>query len=80
MAESATPESEKENLSYRIRRDAGGAFGWLRATWREKRLVRWLTYALLAFFVVLAIGWTVMVRNLPSAEKLLDYQPPLPTM
>ena len=78
MAESPSPENE--NISYRIRRDAGGALAWLRNSWREDALFRRIVYVLVAILAVFLLIWTVFTRNLPSADKLLDYQPPLPTM
>src|SRR5262249_29847890 len=48
--------------------------------WREKRWFRWLSYVFVLLFLAIAAFWFVLTRNLPSAEKLLDYQPPLPTM
>ncbi|RZK02651.1 MAG: penicillin-binding protein [Novosphingobium sp.] len=78
MAENAS--SDGENLNYRIRREASGAWGWLRGTWREKRWVRWLGYAGGGFLAIFIAAWLLVARDLPSADKLLDYQPPLPTI
>jgi len=78
MAESASPENE--DLRYRIRREAGGIVARTRKNWREKRWFRWAGYALALFLIVFGLFWIVLTRNLPSADKLLDYQPPLPTM
>lgn len=50
------------------------------ALWREHRVVRiagWLLVALLALYALL---WLLVARDLPSADRLLSYQPPLPTM
>ncbi len=78
MADSAAPDGE--NLNYRIRREASGALGRLRGLWREKRWFRWLGYACgLGLIMVIAL-WFLVARDLPSADKLLDYQPPLPTI
>jgi penicillin-binding protein 1A len=44
---------------------------------------KWLRRAgYLAAFLVACYGvvWVAVIRNLPSADKLLTYQPPLPTM
>ncbi len=76
MAES----SSEENVHYRVRREARGALAWLREKWRDKRWFRWLSYLVGAALVVYFLVWVTIARNLPSAEKLLDYQPPLPTM
>ena len=68
------------NLRFRIRRDASGLFSWFRQNWREKRWFRLTGYALGAFLVMMLLLWLVVLRSLPSADKLLTYQPPLPTM
>jgi penicillin-binding protein 1A len=78
MAESAAPDGE--NLHYRIRREASGAWAWIRGAWRERRWFRWLSYAAGFFFIVTVAAWLLIARNLPSTEKLLTYQPPLPTI
>jgi penicillin-binding protein 1A len=73
------PKSETP-LSYRIRRDAGGALDWFRRNWREHRWFRLAGWAFGALLLVYLAVWFTIGRNLPSAEKLLSYQPPLPTM
>ena len=73
-------ESSSENVRYRLRREAGGALNWFRENWRDKRWFRLVGYLLGAFVLLYFIVWVTIARNLPSAEKLLDYQPPLPTM
>ena len=78
MAESAS--SENDDLRYRIRREASGLLAGFRRVWREKRLFRWLCYVVMIAIVVAGIAWFSLTRNLPSADKLLDYEPPLPTM
>ncbi|HEY0960172.1 MAG TPA: transglycosylase domain-containing protein [Novosphingobium sp.] len=78
MAESA--KSENEDLRYRIRREATGLWSNVRRRWRESRWFRRLGYLGLAGVVALVLLWIAVARDLPSAEKLLDYQPPLPTM
>jgi penicillin-binding protein 1A len=60
-------------------RGAGSRFGAvLRNAW-SRRWVRIL--AILAMMPVIAycLLWLIFARNLPSAESLLTYQPPLPT-
>jgi penicillin-binding protein 1A len=78
MADSASPESE--NLHYRIRREASGAWASLAGHWRERRWLRWLSYLSGAGLTVFIGAWLIIARDLPSTEKLLDYQPPLPTI
>ncbi|WP_284126333.1 penicillin-binding protein 1A [Parerythrobacter aestuarii] len=72
--------SSIEAIRYRIRREATGAINWVKRQWRESRWFRWamiLLGLLLAAWIVL---WAVLARDLPDAEKLLDYEPPLPTV
>jgi penicillin-binding protein 1A len=78
MADDTAPAAP--DSTYRIRRDASGAWAWAQRNWREKRLFRWAGYAGGAMLVLFVVLWISVVRNLPSADKLLDYQPPLPTM
>ena len=78
MSDSASPENETAN--YRIRREAGGALAALRGAWRERRWLRRIGYALGAVVLMFVGLWFFVARDLPSADKLLDYQPPLPTI
>jgi penicillin-binding protein 1A len=78
MAEDAA--SGTGDFRYRIRREAGGAVAWLRQTWAERPWFRKLGYALIGLFAVFIMLWLVVASNLPSPKKLLDYQPPLPSM
>ncbi|MGN6496120.1 MAG: penicillin-binding protein 1A [Tsuneonella sp.] len=65
---------------YRIRRDTSGALAWFRENWRERRGFRWATVVLGGLLALWIIGWAVLGRGLPDASKLLEYEPPLPTM
>src|SRR5690606_35550419 len=47
--------------------------------WRSKRWVRRAGYALLALVLVAFAGWALLARDLPDAERLLVYEPPLPS-
>ena len=76
MANTSMPD----NLRYRVRRDANGFFSAMRENWRDKRWFRRAGYALGALLIVWLLLWALVLRNLPSADKLLTYQPPLPTM
>ena len=78
MADSASPESD--DARYRIRRHAGGGLAWLRNLWRSSRWFRWLSVLAVIVAAPLLAFWFVLTRDLPSADKLLDYEPPLPTM
>ena len=72
--------SSNDNLRYRIRRNAGGFVATMRDSWRERRWFRRAGYALGILLVLWLLLWLIVLRNLPSADKLLVYQPPLPTM
>ncbi|MBV1917431.1 MAG: transglycosylase domain-containing protein [Sphingomonadaceae bacterium] len=78
MAETAS--SGPENVRYKIRRFAGGAIAWFKEIWNGKWWFRPLVYASGVLVLAVLAFLFVLTRNLPSAEKLLDYQPPLPTM
>lgn len=78
MSDSAP--SDSENLRYKVRREAGGFLFQLREQWRTRRWFRWLIIAGGALLAALLVFWTVLSRDLPSADKLLDYHPPLPSM
>ncbi len=85
------PEAENQPDSFRlrIRREAGGLlaglratrFGeWFRARWETSKNFRRICYAIGVLFVLWLLLWVTVLRTLPSADKLLTYQPPLPTM
>jgi penicillin-binding protein 1A len=78
MADSASPDGE--NLHYRVRREASGVLARLRQAWREKRWFRWLGYAAGLGLLVFGVLWILVGRDLPSTDKLLTYEPPLPTV
>ena len=72
--------SKFESLSYRIRRDASGAVASFKNSWREKRWFRWGVIFLGLFLTAWLIGWALLARDMPDAESLLEYEPPLPTI
>lgn len=80
---------QAESIRLRIRREAGGVLTWLRdhrlgqwfaTNWRASRRFRLAGYALGAMLLLYLVVWAAVLRNLPSADRLLSYQPPLPTM
>jgi len=95
-------DNSDETAHYRIRRDAGGPFAWLRrgagavtaalsrfAAWyrsgwrsggKRGKLFRAGAIALALVAALYGVVWATVLRTLPSAETLVDYQPPLPTM
>ncbi|KHK91177.1 penicillin-binding protein 1A [Novosphingobium malaysiense] len=73
-------EPQSADATYRVRREPSGAMAAFATTWREHKWWRRFAYLCLAGFVCLAGFWIVLTRDLPDASKLLEYQPPLPTM
>ena len=78
MAE--TDQSTRDYIRYRIRRDASGIVSWARESWHAKRWFRWGSVALGVFVVIWIVAWSVLAAGLPDARRLLDYEPPLPSV
>ncbi|NLR70194.1 penicillin-binding protein [Novosphingobium sp. ERN07] len=53
---------------------------WYRTKWRASRWFRLGNYLAGAVLVGWFVLWVTVIRLLPSADSLLTYQPPLPTM
>ncbi|MEQ1508840.1 MAG: transglycosylase domain-containing protein [Sphingopyxis sp.] len=86
--------ASSSSLSLRLTREAQG-FGaglWLTAKqvmaivaaffarhW-PRRWFRWLSYATAFGFVAILALWVLVARDLPDAQQLVNYQPPLPTI
>ncbi|WP_260923629.1 penicillin-binding protein 1A [Novosphingobium sp. 9] len=69
---------------YTLRRKGGGRFGGLTgriaASWKRRKWLRRFSYVFLAGLLAFTGFWIVFTRDLPDANTLLTYQPPLPTM
>ena len=72
-------ETESGNISYKLTREVGGLWEKLQKLWLI-RWFRWLSYAALAALLFMLLLWVFVVRNLPNAEALLEYESPLPTV
>ena len=72
-------ESGPNNISYNLTRSAGGLWEKLQLYWQGKWFRR-AVYALAALLVGWLILWAVLLRTLPDAEALIEYQSPLPTV
>ena len=82
MSDQAEPAADPDagDVTYRIRRDGGGALRSFGAVWRRRKWLRRFVYLVLLGLVGLGVFWIILTRDLPSTDKLVDYQPPLPTM
>ncbi len=69
-----------QNQHLRIRRDASGLVERFRSRWAQSWFFRKLAIGLIGLALLSLLLYVMVLRNLPSAERLLDYQPPLPTM
>src|SRR6476620_1290800 len=47
--------------------------------WWARKWVRWMAWAAAGLFAIFAAMWVYFASGLPSSEKLLAYQPDLPT-
>jgi penicillin-binding protein 1A len=70
--------SEKVSFKLRLSRETSGVMARLRKNWL-KRWFRWGCYLLGAGLLFLLLLWVLVIRNLPNAATLANYQPPLPT-
>ncbi|MDT0507763.1 transglycosylase domain-containing protein [Novosphingobium sp. MMS21-SN21R] len=78
-------EEIQEQSRFAALRESGlarwrSASAWYRAKWHDSRRFRLANYVLGALLAVWFVVWLTVARGLPSADKLLTYQPPLPTM
>ena len=75
-----TDQSTSEYFRYRIRRDARGVATWFKQNWHGKWWFKWGAGGCGAFVVLWIVGWTVLASGLPDANRLVDYEPPLPSV
>ncbi len=53
---------------------------WYAENWAQSKRFRVINYLLAVFLAANLLVYVTVIRNLPSADTLLTYQPPLPTM
>mgnify|MGYP002783788383 CR=1 FL=1 len=72
-------ESAPTNVRYKLSRSAGGLWEQLQANWQKKwfRLGAYAVGGLVLGYILL---WAVLLRNLPDADALVEYESPLPTV
>lgn len=71
-------EQAETSFSVKLRREATGFAGAIRRA-LSKRRFRWPLYFLGLMLAAIIAFWFIFLRDLPSAESLLDYEPALPT-
>jgi len=64
---------------YSLRRE-DGPLARAGAVWRERPWLRRAGYAALAAVATIGVSWALLARDLPDAERLLHYEPPLPSV
>ncbi len=83
MADADTALSPSRALRLRLTRDAGGAAsavgGWFARRW-PNRWFRRAVYVVGGGLFALFLLWAFLARDLPDADSLLEYQPPLPSI
>ncbi|MBB3940154.1 penicillin-binding protein 1A [Novosphingobium fluoreni] len=82
MSDQVEPGADPDagDVTYRIRREGGGVFRSAVAAWKRRPWLRRFAYVCLAGLLGLGVFWVILTKDLPSTDKLADYQPPLPTM
>ncbi len=74
-----TPEQTQTSVSYKLTRSAGGLWERIQLYW-QRRWFRWGSYVLGVGLLFSAVLWFTVIRNLPDANALLEYESPLPTV
>ncbi len=69
-----------EYARYRLNRDLRGAGAWLLEKWHASIWYKLVAIAIAAFLALWVAVFFWLASDLPDAEKLLDYQTPLPTV
>jgi penicillin-binding protein 1A len=72
-------EPASTNISYTLTREAGGLWARLQKMW-QKKWFRWLSYLGALALLFLLLLWVFVIRNLPNAATLAEYESPLPTV
>jgi penicillin-binding protein 1A len=84
MAEAEpAPAATARSFRLRLTRDAGGVVqsvrDWFGARW-PSRWFRIIVYTISGGLLALLLLWAFIARDLPDADSLLEYQPPLPSI
>jgi penicillin-binding protein 1A len=69
-----------DQFRYRIRRNASGLAAWLRERWQSRTRLGVVLIALAVIVTLIVLAWAALLRGLPDANGLVDYETPLPTV
>ncbi len=69
-----------EYVRYRLNRDLGAAGAWLLEKWRSSIFYKLAAIAIAGLVLLWIAMFVWLASDLPDAEKLLDYETPLPTV
>ncbi len=69
-----------DQFRYRIRRNASGLAAWLRERWQNRTRLGVVLIALAVIVTLIVLAWAALLRGLPDANGLVDYETPLPTV
>jgi len=72
-------DTDSDNLTYKLERETNSFRERVEKLWK-KRWFRLLTGLIVLALIAWLIIWLLFARNLPDAESLAEYEPPLPTM
>jgi len=75
-----TEQTHLEYVRYRIQRDLAGARAWFVDGWRNSWLFKLGAALMVLLLIIWAATWFWLVRDLPDAESLVDYETPLPSV
>ncbi|KPP96600.1 penicillin-binding protein 1A [Erythrobacter sp. HL-111] len=67
-------------VRYRLNRDLGGLAAWFAAKWRESWLFKLAAAAFALLAALWVAAWLSLASDLPNADRLLEYETPLPTV
>jgi penicillin-binding protein 1A len=73
-------DQQPQDATFRIRREASGRLAAFRNAWRTRKGLRRFGYLCMAGMIGIVGFWIYLSHDLPDANTLLEYQPPLPTM
>lgn len=78
MTDIAENDTGETSMDVKLRRETTGFLASVRRIW-SKRRYRWPLYLLGIAILGLIAFWFTFMRDLPSTDTLLDYEPALPT-